>query len=95
MPSSKGRNKRHAHKNKRQDASHVPAYLARKVCDACGKKCYLTRDEAKRAAKVNHPGQVMHEYTCTEPSGLEWWHLSSIPAAKLRRLRDQRHYTEP
>jgi hypothetical protein len=65
--------------------------MARKVCDVCGKQCYLTRDEAKQSARVNHPGQAMHVYQCEESAGIKWWHLSSIPADKLKQLRDREY----
>lgn len=91
MPSSKGRGRRHTHKTKRPDANGFTPYMGRKICDTCGKQCYLTREEAKRSARVNHPGQAMHEYSCEEPSGNVWWHLSSIPADKLTQLRDREH----
>lgn len=93
MPSSKGRDKRHTHKFKRRDTAGFSPYRAHKICAACGKQCYLSREEAKRSAKVNHPGQVMHVYECEEPSGKVWWHLSSIPADKLKKLRDREHRT--
>lgn len=63
--------------------------MSHKVCGTCGKQCYLTRDEAKRSARVNHPGQAMHVYTCEEPAGKTWWHLSSMPADKIKELRDR------
>ena len=88
MPSSKGREKRHAHKRKTRDAAGFSTYMAHKACGGCGKQCYLTREEAKRSARVNHPGIAMHAYPCEEPSGKTWWHLSSIPADKLKELRD-------
>jgi hypothetical protein len=65
--------------------------MAHKECLTCGKQCYLTREEAKHSARVNHPGQAMHVYECAEPSGKVWWHLSSIPADKLTELRERQH----
>lgn len=91
MPSSKGRSQGRAHKRKKRDGYGYASYMAYKVCGTCGKQCYLTREEAKRSGKVNHPGQVMHVYDCEEPSGKTWWHLSSIPAGKLTELRDRDH----
>lgn len=92
MPSSKGRAQRHTHKNKRRDADGFTPYMAHKICGACGKQCYRTREEAKRSARVNHPGQAMHVYDCEESPGIKWWHLSSIPADKLKTLRDREHH---
>lgn len=91
MASSQGRNRRHAHKKKRSIPDGFTGYMARKVCAICGKQCYLTRDEAKHSARVNHPGTPMHVYTCEEENGTVWWHLSSIPADKLKTLRDREH----
>ncbi len=87
MASGQGKSRRHAHLKKRPDDDGFTRRMSHKTCDTCGKCCYLTRSEAKKAAKVNHPGQVMHEYECAEPSGKVWWHLSSIPAGKLKELR--------
>ena len=95
MPSSKGREKRHAHKRKTRDAAGFSTYMARKVCGGCGKQCYLTREEARKSAKVNHPGVTMHAYSCTEPMGKTWWHLSSFSAVQMKELRDrERCYPE-
>lgn len=88
MSSSKNRWKRHAHKHRRASESGFSGYMAQKICAECGKQCYRTRDEAKRSARVNHPGVSMHAYECLEPTGQSWWHLSSIPADKLKHLRD-------
>jgi hypothetical protein len=91
VPSSKGRTRRHTHKTKRPDADGFTPYMSHKVCAVCGKQCYLSREEAKKSGRVNHPGQAMHVYTCEEPSGKTWWHLSSMPASKLTQLRDREH----
>ena len=90
MPSSKGRKRRHTHKRKGPDTEGFSPYMAYKICGTCGKQCYLTREEAKHSARVNHPGYAMHAYQCTEPSGKVWWHLSSIAADKLAELREKR-----
>jgi hypothetical protein len=89
MPSSKGRGQRRAHRRRTRDTDGFSPYMAHKICGTCGKQCYLTREEAKRSARVNHPGQAMHVYDCTEPSGKVWWHLSSLPADLLAELRDK------
>jgi hypothetical protein len=91
VPSSKGRARRHSHKRKGPDTEGFSPYMAYKVCETCGKQCYLTRAEAKRSARVNHPGYAMHEYQCTEPSGKVWFHLSSIDADKLSELRERKN----
>ena len=90
MASSKGRNRRHAHLKKRPANDGFKKSLGHKFCDTCGKHCYLTRDEAKQAATILHPGTVMHFYDCTEPSGRKWFHFSSIPASKLKVLRERK-----
>jgi hypothetical protein len=94
MPSSKGRSRRHSHKQKTRDIDGFSRYMAHKVCDTCGKQCYLSRAEARHSARVNHPGQAMHVYKCQEASGRVWWHTSSIPADRLAEeiaQRGQRH----
>jgi len=89
MASKQGRSRRHTHREKKPLNDGFSQYTARKTCETCGKACYLTRDEAKRSARVSQPGKVMHAYQCTEPSGQTWWHMSSIPADKLKELRDR------
>lgn len=89
MASIRGRGRRHTHRYKKRASDGFTPYIAIKTCAACGKQCYRSRDEARQSAKINHPGQVMHAYECEEPSGQRWWHLSSIPAGKLKRLRDR------
>jgi hypothetical protein len=91
VASSKGRNKRHTHRVKRPVSDGFVPYMASKLCEVCGKQCYSTREDAKHSARVNHPGKAMHVYYCEEPSGIVWWHLSSIPADKLTQLRDRKH----
>lgn len=88
--SDKNRARRYAPRKKKAESRGFPSTLAYKRCETCGKQCYVSRNEARRSAKVNHPGQVMHLYECTEPSGRKWWHLSSIPADKLKTLKDRR-----
>lgn len=90
MPSSQGKSRRHTHKKKAPDRRSSPGYMAVGICQTCGKQCYTSRDDAKRSARVNHPGQVMHIYSCEERPGIFWWHLSSIPADKLKQLRERR-----
>ncbi len=90
MASRNGRGKRHAHKEKRRETYGFTRYMAYTLCGTCDKQCYLTREEARRSAKVNHPGLTMHAYRCEEEeSGRTYWHLSSIPAGKLTRLKNR------
>lgn len=92
MASNHGRTRRHTHKKKRTDSDRSPEYMAVKLCDYCGKQCYHTRASAKESARVNHPSQVMHTYSCEERPGITWFHISSIPADHLRQLRDKDFY---
>lgn len=39
-------------------------------CRRCGKRCYPTRREARRAARLAHPGEHMRAYRCGG-----YWHL--------------------
>lgn len=90
MASSKGAGRRHTHKEKRSESRGYVRRTSLKYCDSCGKLCYLSRDDAKKAARNNHPGQTMHVYECEEPSGRRWWHISSIPAMKLEELKNRK-----
>jgi hypothetical protein len=89
VPSKKGQAQHRAHRQKTRDVSGFAPYMAFKVCETCGKQCYPTREAARQSARVNHPGQAMHIYWCREASGRKWWHLSSMPAARLAQLRDR------
>lgn len=41
-------------------------------CPECGKFSYQSRSDAKRAAKINHPGERLTAYLCRHPDGLGW-----------------------
>jgi hypothetical protein len=52
----------------------------------------MSREEAKQAARRLYPGKTMHPYSCFDAAtGTDWWHLSSIPAHILTRLKDRRY----
>lgn len=40
------------------------------VCPTCGKRRYPTRRDARRAARLAHPGEHMRAYPCGS-----FWHL--------------------
>lgn len=45
-----------------------------RTCRDCGKKSYVSRQEARRIARVKHPGQQMNEYRCGD-----MWHIGHTP----------------
>lgn len=50
-------------------------------CPDCGKRRYLSRSNAKRAARINHPGDSrMAEYLCGG-----FWHLGHLPSHVVNR----------
>lgn len=51
----------------------------------CGKVRYLTKREAKNAARRIHPSERMHAYRCDD-----YWHLGHLPAALIRGEFDRR-----
>jgi hypothetical protein len=44
-------------------------------CHTCGKFRYLRRADAKKAARANHPNDVMRAYLCGDT-----WHYGHTPA---------------
>jgi hypothetical protein len=51
-----------------------PRTLAIGTCQRCGKRCYATRREAKRAARALHPDAPLRAYRCGT-----WWHVGHTP----------------
>jgi hypothetical protein len=49
------------------------AYIG--CCPVCGKHCYETKRDAKRAARRLHPGSRLNPYRCGR-----WWHIGHLPA---------------
>lgn len=45
----------------------------RQECPLCGKRCYLSRKAAKKAARLLHPGTHMRRYKCGD-----YWHVTSM-----------------
>lgn len=52
-----------------QPRAHVIA-----TCRDCGKRCYLTRRDARRAARAIHPDVPLRAYQCGQ-----WWHYGNTP----------------
>lgn len=83
MASSKGANRRHAHKKKA--ARGGPDHISLGTCPDCGKQCYKSREQARRAARVIFPGRQTREYPCGE-----WWHVTTQSAARTTAWKDYR-----
>lgn len=47
-----------------------PGQLAFARCPACGKSCYYSRTDAKRAARLLFPEDALRAYQCGT-----WWHF--------------------
>jgi hypothetical protein len=48
------------------------------TCDACGgKRVYLSRKDARYAAKQANPADPGNAYLC--PENPEWWHIGHLP----------------
>lgn len=60
------------------------------VCPLCGKRCYLTRKDARRIARriPQPPGKRLNAYpSCGElanDKGGEYWHLGHLPKPVVR-----------
>ena len=54
------------------------------TCRVCGKKCYRSKGEARRAARQIY-GQAYRVYRCGE-----LWHMTSQSAAAAERHREAR-----
>lgn len=50
------------------------------TCPVCGKGTYLSRKDARTAARRNHPGARLHAYECEPGSGR--WHYGHLPRRK-------------
>jgi hypothetical protein len=61
-----------------------PAQMAILTCPVCGKKCYRSKGEARRAARQIY-GQAYRVYRCGE-----LWHMTSQSAAAAERHREAR-----
>ena len=46
------------------------------TCPTCGKRCYGSKDEAKKAARQIHPASRLNVYRCGT-----YWHLGHLPLA--------------
>ncbi|MFC9973888.1 hypothetical protein ACFVH6_23615 [Spirillospora sp. NPDC127200] len=57
-------------------AAEVVAVLQLGTCGGCGRARYLTRREARRAARIAAPSARLRAYRCGS-----WWHLG-VPAGR-------------
>ena len=70
-------------------AAELVAWLqVRTSCPHCGKRCYASRKDAKKAAVLLYPGTHMGRNRCGD-----FWHLSRMtgqptPARRRPRRRD-------
>lgn len=53
--------------------------LAIKTCDACGKRCYGSRKEARRLGRALYPGESLRAYQCGE-----FWHIGHTAPWRAR-----------
>lgn len=59
-----------------------PYRLAITTCPTCGKWCYATRRDARRAARALHPNAALRPYRCGDT-----WHVgNTAPWRKRGRL---------
>lgn len=56
--------------------------LVKRTCAGCGKRCYATRADAKRAGR--QIGGHARAYRCGD-----WWHLTSQDTETVTRYREQ------
>ena len=54
------------------------------TCGVCGKQGYRSRREARRAARVLHPGRRVRAYSCAGR-----WHFTSQAAATVAEWKDR------
>ncbi|SES04265.1 hypothetical protein [Streptomyces qinglanensis] len=57
----------------------APEHLALGTCPTCGRKSYLTRREARRAARAIHPHTALRAYKCGDH-----WHNGHTSAWRKR-----------
>jgi predicted RNA-binding Zn-ribbon protein involved in translation (DUF1610 family) len=55
-------------------AAAVAALQVRFSCPGCGKRCYRSRKDARKAASLLYPGKHSGKYLCGE-----YWHITSWP----------------
>lgn len=59
------------------------------TCEACGKRIYPHRRDAKTAAKRLHPGHHLAPYrACGDRSGWHFGHLNEADRDRERRIRE-------
>ena len=57
---------------RRPEPSRAGTNLSTSTCPECGKRCYPTRADAKRAARQQKQRRATNPYRCGD-----WWHLTS------------------
>ena len=67
-------------KQRRRKGINNPAYS---WCAQHQKKGYISKREAKRAARMYHPGEHLNVYQCTTDVGM--WHIGHLPSAVVKR----------
>lgn len=71
------------------DKSYSKAGLYLASCTGCGKHVYKSRDDAKKAAVVNHPGVTMRAYQCLDSDATPApWHYTHMSAARTAAWKD-------
>lgn len=84
------RQRRHSQKYRNlPDKGYSKAGLYHASCTGCGKHVYKSRDEAKRAAVINHPGVTMRVYRCLDSDTTPVpWHYTHMSAARTAAWKD-------
>jgi hypothetical protein len=57
------------------------------ICSGCGKKCYPSRGDAKKAAKRIHQHKRMRFYHCDPEDLSSPWHMTSQSAGRTANWR--------
>jgi len=59
----------------------LPTFVG--TCPTHGKKWWFSKKEAKKAARINHPGERLSVYRCSERD--EYWHLGHLNPLVIQR----------
>lgn len=57
-------------------------------CRTCRKRAYGSRKQARRAARITHPGEHLRAYRC--PHRPRFWHIGHLKPGDRDRDRDRR-----
>lgn len=63
------------------------------TCTEHGKRGYVSKKDAERAARMYHPGEHLDVYRCSNGTGL--WHIGHLPKVVVRRGVDRKQATVP